>query len=88
MCVGGRPPAVTEPAAMRHIADLRVRAERRLGELLKRMAENGERAAKKNGRPSEVQRGAAHTLKDLGIPRDRASRAMQLAAVPAEAEGM
>jgi hypothetical protein len=43
------------------------RQERKLGEILKRMAANGERATKKNGRPAEVSRGATHTLKDLGI---------------------
>jgi len=48
------------------------------------MGENGERAAKENGRIPEVSRGATHTLADLGIPRDRASRAMQLAQVPSE----
>lgn len=60
------------------------RAERKLGLILKRMAETGERAAQDAGRPSEVSRGATHTLADLGIPRDRASRAMQLAEVPQE----
>jgi hypothetical protein len=59
---------------------IRVRAERRLGEILKKMAENGERKAA--GRPDE--NGSAARLLDLGIPKDRASRAMQLAEVPQE----
>lgn len=58
-----------------------MRAERRLGEILKRMAQNGERASKAGDRISREARGDT-TLSDLGIPRDRASRAMQLAEVP------
>ena len=58
---------------------IRVRAERKLGAILKRMAANGERV---KGRPSPESRGA--TLAELGIPNDRASRAMQLAEVPQE----
>ena len=61
---------------------IRVRAERRLGEILKRMAETGERARAGDIRPG-VDSSAAR-LSDLGIPRDRASRAMQLADVPQE----
>jgi hypothetical protein len=55
----------------------RVRAERKLGELLKRMAENGERDPGAAHAPRGAGRGP--TLDDLGIPSDRASRAMQLA---------
>lgn len=64
---------------------IRVRAERRLGEILKRMRENGERASP-NGEVNQHTQGVAsrNTLADLGIPRDRASRAMQLADVPAK----
>jgi hypothetical protein len=46
--------------------------------MLKKMAASGER--RKAGDP-DTSRGAT-SLKDLGIPRDRASRAMQLADVP------
>lgn len=58
-----------------------VRAERRLGEILKRMAATGERATNGEPKSQQMSRGAtsAPTLSDLGIPRDRASRAMQLA---------
>ena len=59
---------------------IRVRAERKLGEILKAMAANGERG--KTGRPSK--NGSAARLLDLGIPKDRASSAMQLAEVPQE----
>lgn len=63
---------------------IRVRAERKLGEILKRMAETGERATAGEPVSQQMSRGAtsAPTLADMGIPRDRASRAMQLADVP------
>lgn len=61
-----------------HASRIRVRAERRLGEILKLMTASGQRANK--GRAAEMSRGA--TLPEMGIPRDRASRAMQLADVP------
>jgi hypothetical protein len=66
---------------------IRVRAERKLGEILKRMAETGERATREShgrGIQSSVAPRDTRTLDDLGIPRDRASRAMQLADVPEE----
>ena len=58
---------------------IRVRAERKLGEILKRMADKGERTTRQTARSSSAVR-----LDDLGIPKDRASRAMQLADVPQE----
>lgn len=64
---------------------IRVRAERRLGEILKAMAANGERASRQDTlKQAPMSPGAtsAPTLADLGIPRDRASRAMKLADVP------
>ena len=50
------------------------------------MAERGERATNGEPKSQQMSRGAtsAPTLSDLGIPRDRASRAMQLADVPEE----
>jgi hypothetical protein len=64
---------------------IRVRAERRMGEILKMMEANGDRA----NRQSTLKQGpmlpratSVPTLSDLGIPRHRASRAMQLANVP------
>ena len=58
---------------------LRLRGERKLGKLLRRMADTGERVT---GRPEKVSQGA--TLSYLGSPRHRTSRAMQLAEVPEE----
>lgn len=63
---------------------IRMRAERKLGEILKRMAANGERDRGKGGDRKSESRGATVKLSDLGIPKDRASRAMQLAEVPNE----
>ena len=63
-----------------HASRIRVRAERQLGVILKRMAQNGERRGP--GDP-DTSRGAT-SLNGLGIPRDRASRAMQRADVPEE----
>lgn len=54
--------------------------ERRLGEILRAMAQNGERQRRGDTRPGVES--SAVRLSDLGIPRDRASRAMQLAEVP------
>jgi hypothetical protein len=56
---------------------IRVRAERRLGEILKVMAHNEERRTRASAKSSSAAR-----LDQLGIPKDRASRAMQLAEVP------
>lgn len=60
---------------------IRVRAERQLGVILKRMAQNGERERHGGDRRSS-SRGASLKLEDLKIPPDRASRAMQLAEIP------
>ena len=49
------------------------------------MKERGERASQRSDRGNQHSSAAQlSTLADLGIPRDRASRAMQLADVPEE----
>jgi hypothetical protein len=60
-------------------ARIRLRAERRLSDLIKAMSDNGQRRLAHDGRPSKVSRGPTLMLGDLGIDRHRASRAMQLA---------
>lgn len=60
---------------------IRVRAERKLGELLRRMAANGERT-KAGDNQHRSSRRATTSLASLGIPRDRAARAMELFDVP------
>jgi hypothetical protein len=58
----------------RRAIEIRIRAERRCGELLAEM----ERA--KRGRPAKMSR--ATTLSDFGISRDQSSRWQKLAAIP------
>lgn len=65
---------------IQYATEIKVRAERRCGELLARTAETGERAAR--GKPSEMSH--ASTLSDMGLTRDDSSRYQQLAAMPAE----
>jgi hypothetical protein len=61
---------------------IRMRAERKMGEILRAMAANGSRDSGKGGDRKSQSRDATVKLKDLAIPKDRASRAMQLAKVP------
>jgi hypothetical protein len=56
------------------------REQRKLGEILKKMAANGER---RKATDNQHSASSAVQLADLGIPKDRASRAMQFADVPA-----
>jgi len=65
-----------EVAAMR----VRLRAERRLGELIEREQEAGRLATAESGRPSEAS--TTTRLSDIGIPYDRSARAQKLASVP------
>lgn len=60
--------------------EIRVRAERRTGELLRETANNGTRASKERGRPGKVSNAA--TLTDHGISRDQSSDWQKLAAIP------
>lgn len=57
--------------------EIKVRAERKAGEMLRQSAENGERAAK--GKPAEMSN--ASTLNDIGITRDQSSRWQSLASM-------
>lgn len=61
-------------------AEIKVRAEIKCGELLRDMAERGERAA---GRPEKESQPA--TLSSLGLSRDESSRFQQAASAPREA---
>ena len=71
-------------------AEIRIRAERRTGELLREMKEAGQRQTKgDNGRNSRAMSRATTlpptpppSLKDLGITRDQSSKWQQLANVP------
>ncbi len=63
-------------------AEIRIRAERKLGEMLKAQKEAG--LMNKGGRPSENQSSdtTGLTLSEAGISRDLSSRAQAIAAVP------
>ena len=61
---------------------IRLRAERKAGELLKQMGEAGERDPGGRGR---IESRPATQLRDLGVSRDQSSDWQQLAAIP-EAE--
>jgi hypothetical protein len=58
-------------------AEIRIRAERRAGELLGDMQTSGERQAKERGRPKKVS--SPTTLPKLGITRDQSSKWQRLA---------
>jgi phage N-6-adenine-methyltransferase len=60
--------------------EIKVRAERRAGELLREMAEHGERAG--DGKPSRGATVSAPTVAALGLNRSQVSRWQKLAAVP------
>lgn len=57
--------------------EIRIRAERRAGELLVDMQTSGERQAKERGRPTKVS--SPTTLPKLGITRDQSSKWQRLA---------
>ena len=61
-------------------AEIRIRAERRLGQILKDSAETGERATASDGRPEKAS--TAPRLSDMGISYDLSSRAQQIASIP------
>jgi hypothetical protein len=65
---------------------IRLRAERRLGELIVAEQEAGRLATKggngSNQHRANVETGDISTLSDHGIPRDRSAQAQQLARVP------
>lgn len=63
--------------------EIKVRAERRAGEMLKQSAERGERATHKDGASSRtMQPDRPQTLADMGITKDQSSRWQQVASIP------
>ena len=69
--------------AQNYAAEIKMLAERRCGELLRDMAEKGERATHETARSSSTLQ--LDTLDDLGIEKTQSSRWQKVAAVP-EAE--
>src|ERR1700747_3245478 len=60
-------------------AEIRIRAERRAGEVLGELQTMGERQAKERGRPTKVS--SPTTLPKLGITRDQSSKWQRLAKI-------
>jgi hypothetical protein len=67
--------------AERKACEIRLRAERKAGELLKRMEANGERQGRGGDRRSE-SKSPAGTLNDLGISKKQSAKWQQLADIP------
>jgi hypothetical protein len=69
--------------AERKACGIRIRAERRVGELLKDMKQNGQRHSGHGDQKSESSHATPiQTLEDFGITRDQSSKWQQLADVP------
>lgn len=70
---------------IKYATEIKVRAERRAGQMLRESAERGERATKESGiNQHRVSNDATPTLTDIGITRDQSSRWQALAAMPDE----
>ncbi len=67
--------------AVNHARTYALEAERRMGELLSRAAESGQRASR-GERKSNIEGHDISTLSDLGISLDQSSRAQFLAEIP------
>ena len=65
--------------AERKASEIRIRAERRAGQLLIEMKKNGQRDA---GGRGKIESRSTTQLKDIGITRDQSSKWQQLAEVP------
>jgi hypothetical protein len=68
-----------DPELIQYAAEIRLRAERRGGEILKEMAENGERDPGGRGR---IECRPATQLANLGVTKSQSSRWQKLAALP------
>lgn len=68
--------------AQNDAAEIKLRAERRLGELLKEQKEDGQRQAAHRPKESSPTTLSRPTLADLGISRDHSSHWQQVARVP------
>jgi hypothetical protein len=79
---------VNDTNAERQIASIRLRAERRLGELLKEMKQTGQREdgrqTPRNRRSTGATVSQPTTLAQIGLTKDQSSKFQQLADVPRE----
>jgi hypothetical protein len=79
---------INDTDAERQIVAIRLRAERKLGQLLKEMKQSGERDSGSGGdrkSQSPATTVKQKTLSDIGITRDQSSKFQQLADVPEKA---
>jgi hypothetical protein len=67
--------------AERKAAEIRIRAERRAGQLLKETKQNGQRKGR-GGKETQMSRSTTIGLPDLGITRDQSSQWQRLAEIP------
>ena len=68
-----------------YVTEIKVRAERRCGEMLRDSAATGQRATKeRHGQNAASHRATLTTLRDLNITRDESSRWQKLASIPAK----
>ncbi len=70
--------------AERCACEIRLRAERKAGQLLSKMEKNRGGGDRKSDHPSRGTTGDKSTLSDLGVTRDQSSRWQALAGVPEE----
>lgn len=71
--------------AVNNAAEFKLRTERRLGDLLKQMAENGERETRGGDRKSKQSPDASTLmLNDIGVSKNQSSRWQTMAEVPEE----
>jgi hypothetical protein len=68
--------------AERRACEIRLRAERKAGQLLQSMKDSGERASRGETKQDRMSSRATSALSDLGITRDQSSKWQKLADVP------
>ena len=66
-------------------AEVRIRAERRIGEMLQETMNNKERQGQGGNRKSKSNDGTLKTLDDLGVKKNESSRYQRIADIPEEA---
>lgn len=73
-----------DTALVQWATEIKVRAERKAGEMLRATAESGERDQGRGGDRKSQSHDATVKLSDLGISRDQSSRWQQVASIPEE----
>jgi len=73
-----------DTAMINWATEIKLRAERRCGQMLKETAATGKRATAAAGRPKEVSHRGTLNLPKLGLSRNQSSRYQKLAEIPQE----